>query len=105
MDDTTSNPDRACPHPQFEAVVTVNRIGPDENGIPQGYIAEITVNCAPPPAGCGEPFRFTGAPAGVSFNHPTVTVDEKTLNAPLRPASSDPDFGMGLPGFAIRQVI
>jgi hypothetical protein len=29
------------------------------------------------------------------------SVDESTLRAPLRPASADPDFGMGLPGFAV----
>jgi hypothetical protein len=29
------------------------------------------------------------------------SVDETELRAPLRPASSDPDFGMGLPGFGI----
>lgn len=29
-------------------------------------------------------------------------VDERELHAPIRPASSDPDFGLGIPGFAIR---
>ena len=50
---------------------------------------------------CGERFRWIGAPAGLSGGHPTVSVDEFTLHAPLRPASSDPDFGLGIPGFAI----
>jgi hypothetical protein len=31
-----------------------------------------------------------------------VSVDETELHAPLRPASVDPDFGLGLPGFAIQ---
>jgi len=30
------------------------------------------------------------------------SVDETVLVAPLRPASADPDFGMGLPGYAIQ---
>ncbi len=72
---------------------------------PGAYVAEITVDCAVPPHGCGEPFRWTGPPPGLSYDHPTVTVDGKTLNAPLRPASSDPDFGMGLPGFTIRRTL
>lgn len=44
------NPDRACAHEDFEAVVEVNRL----------------------------------------------------TNVPIRPASSDPDFGIGMPGFAVR---
>lgn len=104
-DTSPVDPDRACQHLEFAAVVDVGRINPDEQGMPAAYIAEITVSCAPPPEGCGEPFRWSGAPAGLSFRHPTVSVDEKTLNAPIRPASADPDFGMGLPGFAIQQVI
>lgn len=99
------DPDRPCPHLHFDVEVDVGRIGEDDpgaNGRPRAYVAEISVSCAAPPNGCGEAFRFTGVPAGLSFNHPTVTVDEATLNAPIRPASADPDFGTGLPGFAIR---
>lgn len=104
MADTAApDPDRPCLHLNFHADVNVGRIEPDDTGLPKGFIAEITVQCAPPPDGCGEPFRFTGLGAGLSFAHPTVSVDEKTLNAPIRPASSDPDFGLGLPGYAIRQ--
>jgi hypothetical protein len=39
--------------------------------------------------------------AGLNPRRPMVSPDETELRAPLRPASSDPDFGMGLPGFAI----
>jgi hypothetical protein len=69
--------------------------------MPKAYMADVTVSCAPPPHGCGEPFRFTGLPAGMSFSHPMVSPNETELRAPIRPASSDPDFGMSLPGFAI----
>lgn len=94
-----SDPDRPCPHQDFEATVTVSRIGTEEtaDGTPRAYVADIRVKCAH----CGEPFRWTGVNAGLSFAHPMVSVDETELHAPLRPASTDPDFGMGIPGFAI----
>ncbi len=98
------DPDRPCLHTVFAATVTVARVEPDDTGMPKAFVAEVVVQCAPPPEGCAEPFRFSGAPAGLNYRHPTVSVDEKTLHAPMRPASADPDFGMGLPGFAIRQV-
>lgn len=93
------NPDRPCPHPDFTASVAVNRLTDD--GQVTAYIADITVNCVV----CYEPFRWIGVPAGLSGRHPTVSVTETELRAPLRPASSDPDFGLGIPGFAIRQVV
>ena len=97
---STANPDRACVHEDFHADFNVGRIEPDETGMPKAFIAEIGIHCNQ----CGEPFRFTGCQAGLSFAHPMVDVAETTLNAPIRPASADPDYGMGLPGYAIRQV-
>lgn len=96
----TANPDRACDHPDFEAFVDVNRVGTGDtaDGSPAAYVADIRVNCA----ACGEKFRWSGVQAGLSYERPMVSVDETELHAPLRPASADPDFGMGLPGFAIR---
>lgn len=96
-----SDPDRACPHEDFAAVVAVNRLSSVEGGPIDAYIADITVRCAD----CDEPFRWIGVPAGFSPAHPMVSVDETELHAPMRPASSDPDFGLGIPGFAIRQVV
>lgn len=95
----TADPDRACPHEDFTASVDVNRVGTGEtaDGTPRAYMADITVACAH----CGEPFRWVGVRAGLSFGRPMCSVDEKTLMAPMRPASADPDFGMGIPGFAI----
>lgn len=102
----TVDPDRACRHADFDAVVDVARVlstgpaagEPDPDTMPVAYVAEIQIKCA----GCGEPFRFTGCTAGLSYAEPRVSVDEATLHAPIRPASADPDFGMGLPGFAVR---
>lgn len=96
---TTAHPDQACEHPDFHADVTVNRLGTEQtpDGTPRAYIADIRVACTT----CSEPFRWTGVRAGLSFAHPTVSADEAELHAPLRPASADPDFGLGIPGFAI----
>lgn len=94
------NPDRACPHKDFVANVAVNRLCSVEGGPIDAYSADITIQCAD----CGEPFRWIGVAAGLMPSQPMCSVDETELHAPLRPASSDPDFGMGIPGFAIRQV-
>jgi hypothetical protein len=93
-----ADPDRPCPHENFSAAVGVNRLT-DEAGTVNAFSAEITVECA----ACGEKFRWIGADAGLSPGKPMVSVDEFTLRAPIRPASADPDFGLGIPGFSIRQ--
>ncbi|MGW4042991.1 hypothetical protein [Streptomyces sp. NPDC004721] len=91
-------PDKPCPHENFDATVDVNRITASDNDpTVVGYNADIKVNCAD----CGEPFRWTGVPAGASPREPMCSIDETELRAPLRPASADPDFGLGLPGFAV----
>lgn len=110
MDDTAAAIERdpqSCPHLVFHAQVDVGRIGEEDtpDGRPKAYVAEIRVQCAPAPEGCGEPFRFSGVPAGLSYAHPMVSPNEEELRAPIRPASADPDFGKGIPGFAIQQVI
>jgi hypothetical protein len=92
-----ANPDLACEHEDFEAVVEVNRVTKVEGGPVTGYSADIRVRCL----NCGEPFRWTGLRAGLSPARPMCSIDETVLVAPLRPASADPDFGMGLPGYAV----
>ena len=94
------NHDTPCLHLNFAAYVVVARLAEADDAPATGYVADIKVNCAD----CGEPFRWTGLPAGFSPREPMVSVDETELHAPLRPASADPDFGLGIPGFAIRQV-
>jgi len=95
----TYDPDRACPHATFSAVVDVSRItASNDDPTVIGYSASIWVACVD----CTEQFRWIGVPAGASPCHPVCSSDETELRAPLRPASSDPDFGLGLPGFAIR---
>jgi hypothetical protein len=94
----TADPDRACPHEDFTASVDVNRLTPDDSTtVPHAYSAGIRVSCS----GCGEPFRWIGLQAGMRPDRPMCSPDETVLTAPLRPASSDPDFGLGIPGYAI----
>ncbi|WP_073946497.1 hypothetical protein [Streptomyces kebangsaanensis] len=94
-----ADPDKPCLHENFDAYVAVNRItASDADPTVVGYAADIKVHCRD----CGEPFRWSGVRAGVSPREPMCSVDETELRAPLRPASEDPDFGLGLPGFAVR---
>lgn len=94
----TADPDKPCPHLNFRADVGVGRREATEGGPVEGFMAEIRIGCAD----CGEPFRFIGVPAGLLAGQPCVSVDEMELRAPIRPASSDPDFGLGIPGYAVR---
>jgi hypothetical protein len=99
-----ADPDKPCPHLHFQAFVEVNRIladGADPDSEPIGFAAEVGVKCAQ----CDEPFTWVGTPAGLSPGHPTSSIDKLILNAPLRPASSDPDFGMGMPGYAVTAYV
>lgn len=98
-----ADPDIACLHENFAAEVDVNRLMDGDNGHPEtiiGYSADIRVRCAD----CGEPFRWTGVKAGLLPSQPMCSIDETEMHAPLRPASADPDFGLGIPGFSVRAV-
>lgn len=94
----TADPDKPCPHEDFDAVVEVNRLTSEPGGPVTAYSADIRIRCAQ----CGEPFRWIGVQAGMRPDRPMVSVDETELHAPIRPASADPDFGLGIPGFAVR---
>ncbi|MEU3455655.1 hypothetical protein ABZ671_18940 [Micromonospora sp. NPDC006766] len=93
-----ADPDKPCDHVAFAGQFDINRITATDGGPVTAYSADIRITCET----CGEQFRWIGAPAGLSPARPTVSVDETVLHAPIRPASSDPDFGLGIPGFAIR---
>lgn len=98
-----ADPDRACLHPDFAVFADVGRIvaegQPETDETPAiAFRASIRVECA----ACGERFRWIGVEAGDMPSRPMVSVDEFELRAPIRPASSDPDFGLGMPGFAVR---
>lgn len=92
--------DRPCPHENFTARVEVNRLKPSDEEPVDAYAADVRISCSD----CGEPFRFIGVQAGLRPDRPMCSVDETELRAPIRPASSDPDFGLGIPGFAVRMV-
>lgn len=92
-----ADPDKACLHEDFNAFVEVNRLTEREGEPVDAYSADIRVSCA----NCGEPFRWIGLQAGLSGGRPMCSIDETVMSAPLRPASSDPDFGLGIPGYAV----
>lgn len=93
-----ADPDKACLHEDFAASVEVNRLTAREgDNEPNAYAADIRVWCA----NCGEQFRWIGLQAGLSGSKPMCSVDEAVMSAPLRPASADPDFGLGIPGYAV----
>lgn len=88
-----------CKHETFAAEVDVIRLVDEHDAdLVTGYTADVRVRCAD----CGEPFRWTGVKAGWLPSQPMCSVDEFELHAPLRPASADPDFGQGIPGYSVR---
>jgi hypothetical protein len=95
------DPDAPCEHLEFHVDAAVQRVGmndPGQHGRVRAFMAEVHINCGQ----CGEAFRFMGVPAGMSYAAPAVSVDETEIRLPMRPASADPDFGLGIPGYAIR---
>jgi hypothetical protein len=66
----------ACTHPEFSAQVKIARV--EDVG---KFVAEIAIACGV----CGEPFRFVGVPAGLSYERPMVSIDGLELNAPIEP--------------------
>jgi len=65
-----------CVHKDFEAAVDVHRL------LDTGkFIADVRIKCM----NCGEPFRFLGVAAGVSWRQPMVSLDELELHVPIEP--------------------
>lgn len=88
-----------CLHEDFIARVDVIRLQKTEdNPEIHGYTCEMKVECAD----CHEPMVFVGVPVGLLPNRPTMSPDGLELRTPIRPQSSDPHFGLGIPGFIAR---
>ena len=81
-----------CAHDGVEIAATFGRVTDGERGPVLGYLLDLRATCAT----CGEPFRFV-APAGLSLDNPTVSLDGLTLRVPTRPASA---YAAGEPGEA-----
>lgn len=96
--EAVADPDKPCDHPEFTALVTVNRVMVDDTTTnttrPAGYSAAIHVTCHT----CGEPFQWIGTPGGLNPHQPTTSPDMLELRAPCRPASETADLGLWLPG-------
>jgi hypothetical protein len=101
----TADPDKPCYHPDFAAVVDVQRIGQGDAdnptpGMPRTFVAEVQIKCA----ACGERFKFTGVPAGLSFVAPATSVDGFELRAPIVPDQAPAGAGRRageVTGFAV----
>lgn len=99
VSDLQLDPDGPCPHLEFEAGVSIDRImGAEADPLAiVGYYASVQIACR----ACDEPFRWTGVKPGMSPREPRMSVDGLTLHVPFRPATADADFGQGLPGFDV----
>lgn len=87
-----------CEHPDFVAVVDVNRLSDVEGGPISAFSADVRVRCAE----CDEPFVFIGVPLGLSPMHPTGSLDGSALSCPIRPASAPEGWGEDGVGFSVR---
>ncbi|CAN7301881.1 hypothetical protein LJR231_001540 [Phyllobacterium sp. LjRoot231] len=63
-----------CPHPDFQFQVNVANIEDDTI-----KMVDITGHCTI----CGKAAVFRGVPLGVSWHHPTVSVDGQELRVPM----------------------
>lgn len=96
----TADLDRLCDHPDAYVACKFERITEVDDGPVTGYYLNARVRCV----ACGEPFRFTGVPAGLSPAQPMCSIDDTTIAMPIRPQSADPDFGLGGIGYSVRMV-
>lgn len=86
-----------CKHLDFDAFVKVNRIQKSESEPDEivAYVADLKVTCHD----CGQAFEFIGAPCGMSFYRPTLSVNCDELHIPLViPGTQPPD---GLAGYSV----
>lgn len=81
-----------CAHDSVEIAADFGRLTDGARGPVVGYHLDLRARCV----ACGEPFRFV-APAGLSLDGPTASLDGLTLRVPTRPASA---YAAGEPGEA-----
>ena len=82
-----------CPHENFQATVTVNRL--EDTG---GFAADITIVCI----ACQIPFRFLGLPGGLDLAGATTSVDGTEARLAICPMDDVTlDHYTGIRGFQI----
>lgn len=80
----------------FSAFANVGRINKEENGPIVAYMCDLRITCRE----CGQEFEFVGLPLGLSFYHPTVSMDGKTAQLPMTlPGVSIPE---GMAGYGVK---
>lgn len=84
----------ACPHPNFDADVVVNRF--EDTG---AFNAEVTIKCSV----CEVPFQFVDprVPYGLLPDAIAISVDRTELRCPLVPA--DGSGKIGALGYTMRE--
>lgn len=68
----------ACPHMNFDATVTVNRL--EDSG---RFIADVMIKCLD----CGEPFQFLGLEPGVRLSGAAVSLTGLEAHLSILPDS------------------
>jgi hypothetical protein len=71
-----------CDHELFYIEADVTRLTDAEGGPVTGFTTDIRVICD----GCKEPFVWLGLEAGSHPSEPRISIDGKTLRAPIAPA-------------------
>ncbi len=89
-----------CPHMNFVASVTVNRIEKTEGGPGERYQADVRVECE----NCGTPFLFVGLPAGLDMNGAAVSVDRQEGRFTIAPTGEGVTPLEGVGGFTVKRV-
>lgn len=89
-----------CPHENFGVQANVGRLMRSEtDSTVVGYSVDLTVRCMD----CNEPFEWMGLPMGWLASEPACSVDGLEARMPIRPQSAARDFGLGLPGFTVKE--
>lgn len=78
-----------CTHENIKANVEVTALTHHPGAPVEAYTAEVRVWCED----CEEPFVWMGLPLGLNGQHPTSSLDQQELRAPLRPKSAPDTFG------------
>lgn len=88
----------SCQHPDFNAVVDVNRLSDVEGGPITGMTADLRIACSM----CGQRMQFVGPmTVGLLGNQPTVDLMHQELRVPLTYEGAPEPWNQG-PGFTVR---
>lgn len=76
-----------CNHTEFDAKVTVIRLGGSDKDPVNGYMAEVRIRCNQ----CAKPFQFLGLEPGCDTQGARVSVDGLEANLAISPEGEQPN--------------